>query len=254
MGKLFKESRDVVRLENDDFEELKQRVFSFYGSPTVAIEITDEVFQMIITKAAMQLNTYSPKIDNILKSVFSKQNNYTIYEYEQINSVLDVYVSTEYLIGLGLPIPALLGSPMSFASTHNSMHLDNFVSMFASYDMAKRMFGTHPNAELIHPNIIELSPRPYMDSVFNFVITVCHDEDLGSLNDYETNWFVRYCTALTGKMVGQIRRKYDGVTLPVGTLSTTGNSIFTESVELEKSLIEEIKSRKKFPQAFITVG
>jgi hypothetical protein len=254
MGRLFKNARDVVDLDPDDFEELKNRVYSFYGKPSIVVELPDETFQNVIIKAVQQLNTYAAKIDRIFKSVQPNLGRYTIYEYERINSVLDVYVSTDYLIGLGLPFQSLLGIPMSFSATHNPEVLTNFVSLYSAYDVAKRMFGVQPIAELVEPNVVELTPIPYTETVFCFCITVNHDKDLGSLSEFEIRWLTDYCTATTGKIIGQIRRKYDGVTLPVGTLSTSGSSIYAESVEWEKALMEELKSRKKFAQTFITVG
>jgi hypothetical protein len=254
MGKLFKNSRDIVDLDPDDFEELKSRVYSHFGKPSIVVELPEEAFQYALIRSVQMLNTYAPKLDRIFKSVQPNLGRYTIYEYERVNSVLDVYVSTDYLIGLGLPIQTLLGIPMSFAATHNPEKLTNFVSLFSAYDLAKRMFGVQPLAELIEPNIVELTPIPYTETRFCFCITVNHDKDLGSLSEYEIRWLTDFCTATTGKMIGQIRRKYDGVTLPVGTLSTSGSSIYTESLEWEKTLLEELKSRKKFPQAYITVG
>ncbi len=254
MGKLFKTARDIVELDADDFEELKNRVYAHFGNPSVAVELPEEAFKYAITKAAQQLNTYAPKLDRIYKNVQPNQSLYTIHEYERINSVLDVYVSTDYLIGLGLPIQTLLGVPMSFAATQNSQHLDNFVSMYAAYDIAKRMFGMQPLVDLIEPNQIEVLPAPYIDTTYIFVITVNHDRDLSSLNDFEINWLVRYCTAITGKMIGQIRRKYDWVRLHLGTLSTSGGSLYSENSELEKELIEELKNRRKFAQSFIAIG
>lgn len=254
MGKLFKSSRDLVKLDADDFEELRHRVYSYYGNPTVSVELPAEAFQYAITKAAQQLNTFAPKIDRILKTIETNRSQYTLHEYDRINSVIDIHVSSDYLIGLGLPIQTLMGMPMAFSSSQNPQELINFISMFSSYDIAKRMFGMQPIVELIEPNTIEITPTPYTDTIFAFVITVNHDKDLGSLNDFEVNWLVRYCTAVTGKMLGQIRRKYDGITLPVGSLSTTGSSIYSESSEWEKELIEELKNRRKLPQSFISVG
>lgn len=254
MGVLFKPTDINISLEPDDFEELKNRIYNIFGYPLVAVELSNDALGYVIKRAVMYLNTYAPKMDYITKMVDTRDSEYVIHEYKQVNSVLDVYVSAEYLIGLGLPIQALLGTPMSFAASRNTAHLDNFISMFQAYEMAKRMFGTHPRAELVHPNIIRLTPRPFMNSIFKFVITVDHDLNLASLNEFEINWLVRFCQAGVGKVLGQIRRKYDGVTLPVGTLSNSGTAIYTESVETEKELIEELKNRRKFPETFITVG
>lgn len=254
MGVLFKPTDVNINLEPDDFQELKNRVYSQFGYPTVAIEIPADSFVHIIKRGIMYLNTYTPKLDYITKTITTDQSEYVIHEYEQVNSVLDVYVSVEYLIGMGMPIQTLLGNPMSFASSQNSEHLINFISMYQSFDVAKRIFGTQPHAELIHPNIIRITPKPYLSTMFKFVITVDHEPNLSSLSEFEINWFTRFCQANVGKIVGQIRRKYDGVQLPVGSLSNSGNSLYSESVEMEKELIEELKLRKKFPQTFISVG
>ena len=254
MGVLFKNNDSIIALEPDDYQELKTRVFSVFGWPTVNVEINDAGFQYIIKRAVSYLNIYAPKATVVTKSVAAHVSDYTISEYTQVNSLLDIMVSTEYLIGLGIPIQALMGVPMSIVATYNITQIENYMSMFQAYDMAKRMYGTQPIAELIHPNIVRVMPAPYMNSIFKFAITIDHDTNLASLNEYEQNWLVRFCQASTGKVLGEIRRKYDGVTLPVGSLSTSGNSIYTENLQNEKDLLEELKSRKKFPQAFITVG
>jgi len=254
MGVLFKTTDVNINMEPDDFQELKNRIYSFYGYPHVQIELKDESLKYIVKRAVMYLNTYAPKLDMITKSVYPQIGEYTVSEYEQVNGVLDVFVSVEYLIGLGLPIQAVLGVPMSLASSRNLDHLTSFISMYAAYDLSKRMWGTHPRAELIPPNSIRISPIPYMPTLFKFAITVDHDSNLSSLNEFEINWLVRFCQASVGKVLGQVRRKYDGVTLPVGTLSTTGGSLYSENDAIEKELIEELKNRRKFPESFITVG
>jgi len=254
MGVLFKSTDINIAIEDDDFNELKSRVYSQFGWPVVAVEISDDIFKYILKRTILYLNTYSPKLDYITKSITPYVIDYIIHEYERVNAVLDVYVSAEYLIGLGMPIQSFLAIPMSLAASNNTSHLENYISMFTAYDMAKRIFGTQPSAELVPPNIVRLNPAPYTSTTFKFAITVDHDANLSSLSDYEINWMIRFCQAGVGKVLGQIRRKYDGVQLPVGSLSGSGSALYAESVELEKELLEELKSRHKFPQTFITVG
>lgn len=255
MGVLFNtEDSTGIVLETDDLLELKERVFTLYGWPNVKVEITDDQFNRIIKRAVSYLNTYSPKIDYIFKQVMQNYSDYTIIEYNKVHSVLDVYASVEYLMGLGMPFQTLMAPAMAIGSTYNSQLLSDYVSLFTAYDMAKRMFGLQPIADLIQPNIIRISPIPYIDTRFCFVITVDHDSNLASLNDYEVNWFTRFMEAATGKVIGETRRKYDGLSLPVGSLSTSGSSMYSENAEKEKELIEEIKGRHKFPQAYIAIG
>lgn len=254
MGVLFKPTDVNISLEEDDFNELKSRVYTYFGWPTVAVEIGDDSFKYILKRTIMYLNTYSPKIDLVSKSVYTGTTEYTILEYEQVNGVLDVYVSAEYLIGLGLPIQSLLAAPMSLSSVQNTDQLTNYISMFSTFDMVKRMFGTQPGFELVQPNVIRINPSPYLDTIFKFAITVDHDPNLASLSEYEINWMIRFCQAGVGKVLGQIRRKYDGVQLPVGALNATGGTLYTEAAELEKELLEELKLRHKFPQTYITIG
>lgn len=254
MGVLYNSKDYNIQMTPDDFNELKIRVFSQFGWPTVSIEITDDEFKYIVKRAVMYLNTYSPQEVLVDKTVRPNVSEYEFYEYSQINGIADVYLSIEYLIGLGLPVTATLGVPMSLASTHNNQNLMNYISMFEAYDIAKRMFGVKPIVEAVQPNIARITPTPYMETIFKFDLYVDHEPDLSSLNDYEINWLERYCQAATGKVLGQIRRKYSGVTLPVGSLDASGNSLYTESVEMEKELLEELRSRKKFPSTFIKIG
>jgi len=254
VGVLFKPTDVNISLEPDDFEELRNRVYSQFGWPTVAVELSNENFKYILKRAIMYLNTYSPKCDYIAKTVYPYVTEYEILEYAQVNGVLDIIVSAEYLIGLGIPISSFMGVPLSLAASRNTQYMDNFVSLYEAYDMAKRMFATRPYAELVNPNIIRINPAPYMETLFKFVITVDHDPNLSSLNEYEIDWMIRFCQAGVGKVLGEIRRKYDGVTLPVGSLSTSAESMYTDAVQAEKDLLEELKMRHKFPQTFITIG
>jgi len=254
LGKLFNSTDKDINLDNDDFEELKRRSYSQFGWPKVNIECDDSSFSYIIKKGLMHLSSYVPKIVYEPVSIHAHQSEYVLDKYEQVNGVLDVYASTEYLIGLGLPIQATLGVPMSLASANETAHLTNFVSLMSSYQMSKNIWQVQPMAELLHPNIVRLLPTPYCDSIFVLAITINHENNLESLTKWEKDWLVRWCQAGVGKFVGQVRRKYDGVTLPVGTLSTSGASIYTENDELEKGLMEELKKFKKYNQMFVARG
>jgi len=254
MGVLYYRTDANIQLQLDDFNELKQRVFNQFGWPTISVEISDDSFKYILKRGISFLNTYSPREVLVSKTVRPYVTQYEMFDFPQINGVLDVFVSVEYLIGLGLPIQAILGVPMSLAASRNSQHLINFISMFQAYDISKRIFGTKPRAELVPPNFVNINPAPFMETIFKFDLAVDHLPDLSSLNDFEINWLERFCQANVGKVLGQIRRKYSGVTLPVGALDASGNALYTESVELERSLIEELKSRHKFPETFIAVG
>lgn len=254
MGVLFKPTDSIISLEEDDFNELKNRVYSYFGWPNVAIELENDAFSYIIKRAIRQLNTYSPKKDSIFKTVFPTQHLYTITEYAEIHAVLDIVVDVNYLILMGLPIQTLMSGILSYGTSKDPYPIINYISIFQSYELAKRIFGTTPKAELIRPNQISVNPKPFTESKFRFDITVDHDPNLQSLDDFEINWLIKYCQACVGMTIGQIRRKYDGVQLPVGGLSSSGNSIYSESVILEKELLEELKKRRKFAQSYITIG
>lgn len=254
MGKLFNTAEIEINLDDDDFEELKRRCYSQFGWPKVNIECDDSNFSYIIKKGLMHLSTHVPKVVYEQVPVFAYQSEYKLDKYTQISGVLDVYASTEYLIGLGLPIQATLGTPMSLASSHNTAHLNNFASIMSAYALSKNIWQVQPIAELLHPNTIRILPTPYSDSTFVFVITINHESNLESLSKFEKDWLVRWCQAGVGKFIGQVRRKFDGVTLPVGTLSTSGGSIYTENDELEKALMEELIKYKKYAQLYIARG
>ena len=42
MGVLFKPTDSIISLEEDDFNELKNRVYSYFGWPNVAIELEND--------------------------------------------------------------------------------------------------------------------------------------------------------------------------------------------------------------------
>ena len=254
MGKLFNDSDIGLNIEEDDFQELKNRTYRQFGWPKVNIEVSDADFKYIIKRGLMHLSTWCPKVVYAKTPIYAYQSDYVLSDYEQINGVLDVYVTTEYLIGLGLPLQSTLGTPMSLAASNNSTIITDYMSLTSAYEMAKNVWQVQPLHELIPPNIVRLHPTPYMDSTFVFVITVNQEDNLGSLQKWEKDWLIRYCQAGIGKFIGQVRRKYDGVTLPVGSLSTSGNSLYSENDELEKSLMEELKKYRKFGQLYLARG
>lgn len=254
MGVLFRNNIIDLQLEDDDLQELKNQIYTEFGWSNVKVEITDQQFYHLIRIAVGYLNTYSPKVDYIFTPVKTTVSDYVIDKYDYVHSVQDVFVSATYLMGLGMPYQNLIGPAMTIGAAYDTTLLNDWVNLFAAYDLAKRMFGTQPQATLIQPNIVRLDPIPYMDTTFCFVVTVNHDRNLASLSQYELDWFLRYMKAVVGKTVGETRRKYDGVQLPVGTLSNSGSAMYTENLEREKELIEEIRARHKLPAAYISLG
>lgn len=245
------------RIDDHNFTLLGDRTTDYIANKTkVSFNNMVSLVLSSVYDATTNLTTIKVKFENnsnIIPTdlyVMSYSNAPEMY----IHSVQDVYVSTEYLMGLGMPYQNLIGPAMTIGAAYDTTILSDYISLFAAYDMAKRMFGTQPYAQLIHPNIVRLDPIPYIDTTFCFVVTIDHDANLGSLNEYETNWFFRFMEAAVGKVIGETRRKYSGVTLPVGTLDTSGGSLFSESLEKENALIEEIKNRRKLPSAYINIG
>ena len=53
MGVLYNATDANIQLELDDFNELKQRVYSQFGWPTVAVEIGDDSFKYIVKKLSL---------------------------------------------------------------------------------------------------------------------------------------------------------------------------------------------------------
>lgn len=254
MGKLFPTDAVNLALDESDYSELKSLVFGEFGWPKVNVELSDDMFTLVIKKALTYLNTYAPRLENEARLVQPDVSDYVLPQYERINSVLDVIVSIEYLIGLGLPPQAIMKIPMTYAAVNNTQFMDDFLVRYASFDMAKRMYGTTVSFELIFPNIIRILPVPYMETNFVFVITVGHKPDLSSLDEFELNWLIRFCTARTARVLGRIRSKYAGVTLPVGGLDTDGANLASEGKESEDALLEELKSRRKFPESMLDIG
>lgn len=254
MGKLFSSNDIDINIPEDDFAELKNRTYRKFGWPKVNIEITNDDFIYIIKTGLMFLSTWVPKIVDIPLYVKAHQSVYNLTDYENINAILDVGVSTSYLIGMGVPMQALLPMPMSLAASNNISLVEDFMSLISAHNTAKQVFQVFPMPELRPPNQVIITPEPYMDDTWLLKVTLNHESNLGSLNKWEREWLIRYCQAGVGKFIGQIRRKYDGVQLPVGTLSGSGGSIFSESLEEEKSLMEELKIYKKMSEMYINIG
>lgn len=248
---------NVTRLTDNSFTILNDRTTDYIVNKT-KVSFSNRI--SLVTSSTYDdttnLTTVTVKFENtsnIIPTdiyVMSYSNAPELY----VHSIQDVCVSTDYLMGLGMPFQNLIGPAMTIGAAYDSSLLTDYVSLFSAYDLAKRMFGTQPYASLIHPNIARLDPIPYIDTIFCFVITVDHDSNLGSLNEYETNWFMRFMEAAVGKVIGETRRKYANVTLPVGTLDNSGGTIYTECADKEKELIEELKNRHKLPSAYIAIG
>lgn len=253
MGALFKSTDRYLKMDEDDFIELKNRVYSQLGWPTVAVELSDDHFKYIVKRAIMYLNTYAPKITTALVDVSPSTSDYTLDEYEDIHAVLDIYVSTDYLIALGIPISSTIGSVMGMAAAYDSTIIPDYLSMVEAYQNSRLIFQTQPRAEIIHPNTIRILPTPFMSSTFQLVLTVDHDDNLASLDKFERDWLVKFCIASANKVTGTIRRKYSGLT-PFGDISGTGATMVTEGAETENTLLEELKNRHKFSQFYIQVG
>lgn len=257
MGKLFKNSNlnFGVNLDQSDLEILKKRVFAEFGYPLVKVEILDEQFQMIIHSAVEYINTYSPKSIEISKYVYPNQSDYTFDELDRdITGVLDSYYTTSYHIMQGAPPQILFPDISIIQASHDAAVMSDYVTKAAQHSLAKTLFGGNPSHELIGPRTIRITPKPLMETAVVFKVTVNHDEDLGSLDEYEKNWLIKFCTAKTAKVLGRVRSKFSGVTLPIGDLGTDGNNLVTESKEAEKELIEELKLRHKFPESYIFIG
>lgn len=257
MGVLFNTPSipdSIVQLDHDDFEYLKMLSLGSLGYPTINVELTDEQFNIIIKNAVQYLNTYAPRLETTFYSVQTYVGQVVLIDYPYINSILEVIASVDYLIGLGVPIQAIMKIPFSYAASCYPDYTQNFITNYASYDMAKRMFGLNISWELIQPNIVQLLPTPYMETTFGFVLTTNHKSDLSSLDDYEKLWLTKFCTARAKNIVGRIRSKYSGVSLPIGSLDSDGNALIAEAREEETALLEDLRSRRKFSESFITVG
>lgn len=258
MGKLFGNVNPInfgINLDADDFEVLKQRVFGEYGYPTVKVEITDSQFYTIIHTAAEWINLHSPKAVELSKYVYPDESTYEFDELDRnITGVLDIYCSIDWHIMGGAPADILLPEIGMIRGSTDAAVMSEYVVKMAQHQMAKTIFGRTPVGEAIGPKTIRVLPRPQMESMMIFKVTTWHDEDLGSYDDWEKNWLIRFCSARAARILGRVRSKYSGVTLPIGDLSSDGKDLIAESKETEKELIDEIKARHKFAESYLMLG
>jgi hypothetical protein len=257
LGNLFKTS-DVnfgVNLDADDLAILKRRVFADFGYPQVKVEIIDDQFMTIIHSAVEYINTYSPKYSEIWKYITPLDTDYYFDELDRdITSILDVYYTMDYHIMQGAPPQILFTDLATIRASQDATIMSEYVTQAAQYSLAKTVFGCRPSHYLIGPRTIRINPRPMMETMIILKITTDHDEDLGSLNEYEKNWLIKFCTARTARILGRIRSKFTGVTLPIGDLSSDGQALLTEGKDAEDKLVEELKTRHKFAESYILVG
>lgn len=258
MGALFKENSDRnfgVNLDADDMEILKERVYSDFGYPVVKVEITDKQFLMIIHSAVEYLNTYSPRSIEVRKFVNPSESEYSFEELDRdMTAVLGIYFPLDWHIMQGAPAEVLFPEISMIRASNDAMVMSDFVTKQAQHQMAMTIFGTKPTPELIGPRKIRILPRPIMESMVCFKVTTNHDQNLGSLDDYEKNWLIKFCTARTARVLGRIRSKFSGVNLPLGNLNADGDALIAESKEAEEKLVEEIKTRHKFAESYLFLG
>jgi len=258
MGKLFKTNADKnfgINLDSDDFELLKERVFSDFGYPLVKVEMTDKQFLMVIHAAVEYLNTYSPKLAEVQTMLNPQVADYYFDSLDRdLTGVLDVYFPVDWHIMQGASAEILFPEISMIRASNDATVASDFVTKHAQHQLAMTIFGCNPTPELMGPRHIRLSPRPIMESRAVFRVTTDHDQDLGSLDDYEKNWLIKFCIARASKVIGRVRSKYSGTTLPLGDLSSDGKDLINDGKEDEKTLIEEIQKRRKFAESYIFLG
>lgn len=254
MGNLFTKTEIDLQIPEDDMEELYNRCCQKFGLGIVNVELTKDNLAYIIKNGMMLLSTWVPKVVDVKVGIKADTTYYTIEEYERVNGLIDVFVSSSYLIGIGLPIQSLMGMPMALSGSSSPETVTDYMSLISAHNTAKQVYQVFPMPELIQPNKILVTPKPYMNDTWIFRLSVSHNSDLSSLNKWEREWLIRYCMMGAGKVIGTVRTKYSGITIPVGSLENSGSTIYSEAVEEEKALMEELKLYKKFGQLYIAVG
>lgn len=258
MGKLFRTNADKnfgINLDSDDFETLKLRVFTDYGYPLVKVEILDSQFMMIIHAAVEYLNTYSAKLLEIPAYVNPNISDYFFNDLDRdLTGCLDVYFPKDWHIMQGAPTEILFPEISMLQASSDATIMSDFVTKQAQHKMAMTVFGCNPTPELMGPRWIRLNPRPMMETKVVFRVTTDHDSDLGSLDDYEKMWLIQFCSARVSRILGRIRGKYSGLSLPIGDLSTDSGDLKTEGKELEEKLVETLQKRRKFPESYVMKG
>ena len=258
MGKLFGNVNPInfgIEIDPDDLEILKQRVYGEYGYPLVKVEMTDSQLYTAIHSGIEWINTWSPKAIELETYVNPNQSDYEFYDLDRrINDVLDVYCSINAHIMSGAPAEILFPEIGMIRGSHDATTISDYAVKMAQHQVAKTVFGCKPDAQVIGPKTLRVLPRPLMEAPMMFKVVTNHDPDLGSLDEYETNWLIRWVTTKAGKILGNVRSKYSGVALPIGDLSNDGGTLKTDSKEAEDKLIEEIKTRHKFAESYVMVG
>lgn len=253
MGVLFPNASLQLQLEQDDFEELKSRILVNWGYPNLHVEITDKQLLEVIKNAVMFLNIYAPRRREYETQLNPKQTVY-IMPVDRITSIIDIFVSLDYYIAMGIPVQVLMKAMNAMNISQNPQMAIPYITNMASFKFAKQIMGLKFSYEFEPPNKIRINPAPYMSSKARFVFMAHHASNLSSLNTYETEWLVRFCIARTSKVIGRIRSKYSGISLPVGSIDGDGSVLISEGREDENALIEELKNRRKIPEAFVITG
>lgn len=243
-----------IQLDDSDFEELKMRALSEFGYPSVSVEITENNLVMAIKKAVDVLNIYAPRIVYPRFQIFPMKSDYELADYPKINSVVDIYLDINYLIGMGIPWEVLMRQPLSLAAKSDITVMTDYITNFLQYDTVNKAFGLDLAKELIEPNIVRITPTPMYQGLVAAKLAVPHTEDLSSLNSYEINWFIQFVQCKVAKMLARIRGKFSGVQLAVGSLDNDASTLLQEADEKEKELIEELKARYKFPESTLLIG
>lgn len=151
MGVLFPEASLQLQLEPDDFEELKNRILINFGWPSVNVEITDKQLLEVIKNAVMYLNIYAPRRREYETTLNQKQTVY-LMPVDRITSIIDVFVSLDYYIALGIPVEVLMKEMAAMNMSRNPQAAVSYITNMASFKFARQIMGLEFSYEMDPPN------------------------------------------------------------------------------------------------------
>jgi hypothetical protein len=231
-----------IQLEDQEFTVFKNLILSHFGSNLINVELSDEMLQSCMVKSMHYVNLYCPHIVYPKITLVSGTTEYVL-PYTRVKSVIDCYISKTFFLINNYPVENLYFPDINIAK--GAKGAADFLTGYLDFKTARDVFGFNRfNVSLIQPNIVRILPQMTMAIDAVVKCTILHKKDLSTLDNFLSEWVVRYSTALAGRILARIRMKYS-VGLPIGSLDGDAGNILNESIEEETNLLTELRNYGK---------
>ena len=256
--------------------QLIEKIKREFGFPYVKVEVDDYSIKQKIDQAiqkyikhaagnATQETFFTMPISAGVSRYKLPVGVTEVLTYEDMNKGLGSQINTlftvdNYLYNQGMYDPILWpGQSNQFSMVSYHIALD-FLETMGRYMQSRYSWKYHK-----HKNELEILPVPtYNDGkTFQYAMLKCMLIEGTELNDTEINygyfydkeWIFNYSVALCKKILGEVRRKFENMTVMGNTgLSLNGSAMLNEASTEIRELEEQLKIEEAYDGFGISVG